>query len=379
LILIIALLAGFFPAFVLSKYRPTETLTNRHLSGNKGKLLQNSLITAQLIVSISLIICTLTVRKQLQYVMDKDLGYKKDRLVVIETHKRTKEGFTICERLETELENSFKKTDFTTSYFTFVNTQWFELGFTTKEKIYKGFQYNSVDAEFIPAMGLKVLAGRNFAEGNLNDKNNAAIVNESFVKNFNLKDPIGKKVPGPFHHTIIGVVKDFNYMSLHNPVDPLMLTINPDSVLNVTENISYQGAPNPRVTVRLGAGSLSAGIDKLEAAWKEVLPGQQFDFKFVDDGLMAQYENEKRVGTVSTIMAALSIVIACLGLFGLATLNVTRRTKEIGIRKVLGASQGIIVWLLSGNIIQLVLIAAVITGPITWYFLENGCRILHSI
>jgi putative ABC transport system permease protein len=371
LIVVIAMLAGIYPAFVLSKHRPAETIRNTVFGAGKSSLLQDVLITGQLVVSIALIICTFIVRRQMDYIGTKDLGYRKDRLVVIESHKRVQEGFTLCKRLKNELSNDFEPDDYTCSFYSFVQSPWFTLGFTQPDKVYKGFRYNSVDARFIPAMGLKMSQGRNFIENDIHDEKNSAIVNESFVEYFNLEDPIGKKVPGPFHPTIIGVVKDFNYMPLREKIEPLLLTIQYDSVLAVTENISLDAPPDPRLTVRLPEGRISDGIARLESIWKKVVPGQQFDFKFVDEGLMAQYENEKRMSAVAGMMAGLSIFVACLGLFGLATLNVTRRTKEIGIRKVLGASNAIIVWILSSRIVQLVFIAAIITAPLTWYVLKK--------
>jgi putative ABC transport system permease protein len=223
-------------------------------------------------------------------------------------------------------------------------------------------------------MGLQVIQGRAFDANNAADLTTAALVNEAFVKEFGLKDPVGKKLPGKFDQQIIGVVKDFNFQSLHNQVRPLLLTMKSDSVFRRTENISFAYAPRPRISIRLKAGSMAANLDVLKQAWKQVAPNQDFEYQFLDETIAAQYKQEQRTSTIVKLASVLSVFIACMGLFGLATLAVVRRTKEIGIRKVMGASVASIVSLLSREFMMLILIAAIIAFPLAWWFTSDWLK-----
>ncbi len=371
IILLIALMAGIYPAVILAGYNPVNALKNVVTGGKKGNWFQNALVVAQLVISIALIVCTLTIRKQLNYVNTIDLGYHKNRLVVIETHKRAPEGYKLAERMKNELAMKYSATEFCSSFYSFAQSSWVELGFTQPDKVYKGFQYNSIDPSFVKAMRLKIVSGREFDLSNPSDLNNGAIVNETFLREFAIHDPVGKMLPGPFGYRIIGVVKDFNFQSLHTPVRPLVLTVKYDSILQKTENISLEQPPHPRITVRLKEGSLDAAVAELEQMWKKAAPGELFDVRFLDESLENMYKNERRTAALTGIMAILSILIACMGLFGLATLNIARRTKEIGIRKVLGASVTVIMKLFSANILIMVFVATLITVPVTYLFLDK--------
>ena len=231
-----------------------------------------------------------------------------------------------------------------------------------------------MDVNFIKTMKISMQQGRSFAADNPADVTSSAIVNEAFVNEFGIIDPVGKKLPGPFDQQVIGVTKDFNFQSLHTKVRPLMIVIQPDSVIRHTENISFEVPPQPRVSVLLKAGSTAQNIEVLRRAWKTVAPNQDFEYEFLDESIAAQYKAEQRTGSIVKIASTLSIFIACMGLFGLATLAVVKRTKEIGIRKVLGASVTSIVTLLSKDFIKLVAIAAVIAFPLAWWFMSDWLK-----
>jgi putative ABC transport system permease protein len=173
---------------------------------------------------------------------------------------------------------------------------------------------------------------------------------------------------------VIGVVKDFNYESLHTKVQPLALVIMPDSFLRRVQDMNFTAAPQPRISVRLKPGNLSANLAMLKQVWKSVAPDQEFEYHFLDESIAAQYKQEQRTAVISKIASALSIFIACMGLFGLATLTVARRTKEIGIRKVLGANVGSIVRILSIEFVKLVMIAALISFPIAWWLMNSWLK-----
>lgn len=370
----IAIIAGIYPAVILSGFKPVEVLKGKlKIKGDKGWLRQ-SLVVGQFTASIIMIVCTLVIGEQMQYLQSKDLGYKKDQVLVVETNKPRKEGLQLAQLYRTELLKHTQVTDAAVSIYSFAQTPWVNLGYADENKVYKNFQYNAIDPNFIPAMKIPVVSGRNFQEGNSADLTGAAIVNETFVKAFGLKDPVGKKMPGPFTQQIIGVVKDFNFESLHTDIRPLVMSLSPDTVLKQSQDVSFNAPPQPRISVRLKQGDIAASVDLLKSVWNTVAPGQDFDYHFLDETIAAQYAEEKRSNAIVNLASLLSVFIACMGLFGLATLSVTRRIKEIGIRKVLGASVGSIVQLLSKGFLKLVVIASVIASPVAWWAMNSWLK-----
>ena len=374
LVALIALIAGIYPAIILSGFNPVEVLKGKlNIKGNTGWLRQ-SLVIGQFVTSIAMIICTITISKQMVYLKNKDLGYSKDQVIVVQTNKSIKAGMPLAQLYRQELLKHPEVAEVTVSIYSFAEIPWVELGFTDDKRVYHSFQYNAVDANFVQTMHIPVIKGRTFSTDNTADISTAAVVNEAFVKEFNLTDPIGKKLPGKFDQQIIGVVKDFNFESLHTKVKPLVFSISPDSVMRHAENVSYNAPPQPRISVRLKPGNLSANIAVLQNVWKIVSPAQDFDYHFLDDTIAKQYETEQRTSTIVKLASAISIFIACMGLFGLATLAVVRRTKEIGIRKILGASVGSVVQLLSKDFLKLVVLAAIIAFPLAWWFMNQWLK-----
>jgi putative ABC transport system permease protein len=338
LIGLIAIIAGIYPAIILSGFKPVEVLKGKlNLKGKSGWL-RRSLIVGQFTTSIVMIICTIAVGKQMKFMTGKDLGYDKEKVVVVSTSKSISEGIQVGSLYRAALMENPQVVDATVSVYSFAETPWVEMGFTDDKKVYRSFQYNAIDPNFIPAMQIKMSAGRSFVQH------------------------------------IVGVVKDFNYMSLRSKVRPLMMTIQHDSVVRRCENISFVTPPQPHISIRLKPGNIARDIESLKEAWVKVAPGQDFDFKFLDESIASLYKAEQRTSTIVTIASALSIFIACMGLFGLATLTVSRRTKEIGIRKVLGANVTTIVGLLSKDFAKLVTIAALIAFPLAGWFIRDWLK-----
>jgi putative ABC transport system permease protein len=370
LFIAIGLIAGIYPAIVLSGYRPIEVLKGKVNSVGKANVFRRALVVSQFVASIVMIIATITIGKQLRYLQTKDLGYDKEHVVVVSTNKAGREGNELAARYRTAVASIPQVKASTTSWFTFIEAGWMNLGYVDDKKTYRNFRLNRIDEDFIPTMGLKIVAGRNYVKGNTADSN-GILVNEALVREYGWTDPIGKKLPGKYAEPIIGVVKDFHFESLHTPVKPAVMALRPDSIIRASDDVTSDYSSARRITVRLTEGNLQDQVALLSTAWKQVAGNQDFEFQFLDDALNMAYRQEQRLGNIVRYTSFLSIFIACLGLFGLATLVVVRRTKEIGIRKVLGADAAKIVSLLSKDFVVLVLIAALVAFPIAWWALDT--------
>ncbi|HVX25707.1 MAG TPA: ABC transporter permease [Parafilimonas sp.] len=366
LICIIALIAGIYPAIILSGFKPVEVLKGKLSLKNNAGLFRKGLIVGQFVASIVMIICTIIISRQINYLHNKDLGYNKDQVIVISTNKKRAEGFPLAKLYINELSKSPQVLDASVSTFSFAETPWATLGFSDNKKQYHDFQYNEIGTGFTKTMQIPILQGRGFSAANTADSNNSILVNEALVKEYGIKDPVGKKF-GKYSQRIIGVMKDFNYESLHSKIKPLVLSLKFDTLARQSSDVSFANAPQPRISVRMKQGNLQDNIKVLKKAWTSVAPNQDFEYHFLDEKLATAYEQEQKSATVVKIASGLSIFIACMGLFGLATITVTRRTKEIGIRKVLGANAMQLIQLLSKDFIILIVIASLIAFPIAWW------------
>lgn len=380
LLIIIGIVAGSYPALVLSGFKPISILKGNVTTGNSKQNLRKVLVGVQLVLSVFLVSSTLVMQRQLNFLRNKNLGYNKEQMLVVQLNAspgnmtdRINQGFTIAENFKAELSKYPEILAVTAAGHTFGVPGWTGVGYTDENGLYRTFNLNYIDAEYIPVFEMEMLAGRNFQADNPADARRAILVNESLVREYGWDDAIGKHLPGKNfeEHEIIGVVKDFNYKSLYNKVEPLVMVMNPASMLAGIENINISSTPVPKLMIRVAAGVIPDALEKIEASWKKLTGDQEFSFSFVEEALAAQYAQDQNLGKIVRIATLLAMLIGSLGLYALASLALQNRTKEISIRKVFGASQRSLMLLLSKDYVYLVLICVFLSVPATWYFMDG--------
>lgn len=358
--IVVGIVAGSYPAFYLSFFRPIEVLKGNLSARGNGRL-RSVLVIFQFTTAIILIIGTIVVYSQLNYIQSKDLGFKKDQVLVIDN------AYALDKNINTFKEEMLQQPGVisaTVSSFLPVSKSSRNDNSFSKETVMdakNGFNMQTwgVDYDYLKTMGMQLLKGRNFSK-DFGTDSSSVIINEATARFLGYEDPIGKKIYSldtkPVAYNIIGVVKDFNYETLHKPVGPLGLFMYKSTGL---------------VSFKVKAANVPSILKNVEAKWKTMAAGMPFSYRFLDDSFTEMYNDEQRAGRIALTFSVLAIFIACLGLFGLAAFVAEQRTKEIGIRKVLGASVNGIVQLLSKDFVKLVLIAFVIAAPIAWWAMNK--------
>ncbi len=357
-ILFVGLCAGIYPAALLSSLQPVRTLREFSPSGRKGAFLRNLLVISQFTASVVLIAATLIVSSQMNYVRSTQLGYNREHVVVITAYEQ--ETFQKISAIKTELEERSEvvKVSRTAGLPTDIRQHWYGWEAVKEDgtSIKCDFQLDYIDENFLDVFEVGLVAGRNFRPG---DKG-VIILNEAALRDIEWKEPVGKKFrSGDKDYEVVGIVEDFHFASLHSRIGPMALLFGKGNLL----------------AVRIRPGDVFQRLQVLRSVFEKNTHGQPFDFFFLDDAFDALYRKEIRTGEIFRAFAALAVLIACLGLFGLTSFNVARRTKEIGIRKILGASISRLVLLLNQDLVRLVIIGNFLAWPMAYFamnkWLEN--------
>ena len=367
--MLVSLLAGSYPAFFLSAFDSLRVLKGQVAGLGRGGNFRSVLVVFQFTISVALIIATMLVFKQLNYIQNKKLGFEKSQVIILD------DAYALGDKIYTlkrEMLQHPAIENATVSSFLPVassrSDQTFSKGRTIGKEDMVSMQRWRVDSDYLATLGMEIVQGRGFDPARVTDSM-GVILNETAARQFGFSDPIGQKIYVPDRNfqgapkpedfvelTIIGVVRDFHWSSLRDNIGALCFQLDKSRGLAA---FRYKGADTKSV------------IEALEKNWKNLSPDQPFNYRFLDDAFARMYEAEQRVGTIAGIFGLLSILVSCLGLFGLAAFTTEQRTKEIGIRKVLGASVTGITSLLAKDFMKLVVLAIVIATPLAWYFMKK--------
>ena len=359
LLAVVGCVAGIYPALHISRFVPAEILKGKSHAGGKN-IATRALVVLQFGLSIFLIAGTVALSRQIGLLMTNDLGYNGSQVVVLSTYTGERAGAAedLIDRLRTSTKGNANIVSIAGTSGAF--TQGYDVNsFPYHGKPKASYVYR-VDEEYLNTLRMTLKEGRNFIRGNAADVAHGMIVNEAFAREFGWSEPVaGNPMDTAFNgHQVIGVVRDFHFLSLREEVQPAILF----------EDAHW---PLDNILVRIAPEHMSATVDYLRGVWKTIAPGKPFNSSFLDDDVQKQYQVEMKWESIVAYASALAVSLACLGLFGLVTLSVGNRTKEIGIRKVLGASARSVVGLVSWDFIRLVLVANALAWPAAYFALHS--------
>jgi putative ABC transport system permease protein len=357
----LGLLTGIYPSFYMTSFNMARVLKGGGKAGGGRSVFRSGLVVIQFGLALAMIVSTFVVVQQLSFMENKDLGFNKEQMMLVDMDREANNKF---ELVRTELKRSPLILGVTASGQR-LGENFHQSGFKVKSDtgVFQITPSNVfVDYEYLTVYGIQIKEGRNFSREIPTDKDKAFIINESFAKELGLKETVGTPAGHGWQHddslgTIIGVVKDFNFNSLHYKINTLEMAVHPDWGYN-------------EMSVKIDGARAEEAIAFVKNLWEQHIT-YPFDYSFLDEHFERLYRSDQQMGSVVTIMAALAILISCMGLFGLAAITTTRKTKEIGIRKVLGATETQITVLLSKNFTLLILISFILASPATYWLLSK--------
>jgi putative ABC transport system permease protein len=382
LMLIITLIAGSYPAVFLSRLKPVNVLKGR-LSISFGKHnLRRALVGVQFFISLFLVACTIVMYRQMNTINTYDLGFSPNNIVEVKVPLVSSGGgfgsgikmsFEKADRYKQAIKSRAGIENAGIAMSTYGNNSWWNAGFPKEDGSTFYYRFNIVDADYADVVGYKIKEGRNLSTEFPSDSS-AFLINETFAKAANMENPLQAQVgsPGSFdNHRIIGVVEDFHHAALYSKIEPVMMAMSPDVGLSGINTLNIPGGMSPTVFVKVSSNNYQDIIADLNTEWKKLFPDEPFDYKFFDESIQQQYEADQRLSKMIATASIIAILIASMGLFALASLAITGRMKEIGIRKVMGASAFNISYMFNKEFLKITLIGIVLAMPFSYWLMNK--------
>ncbi len=383
LLIFITFLAGAYPALFLSQLRPIAVLKS-NLNLNFGKQgLRKFLLGFQLFLSLFLLACTFIMYKQMKDINQYNLGFTKDNILMVEVPAIPDQSiidviyksFQKADRFKNVIQQNAQIESVAIANATYGNDTWWQGGFPDKTGQMQYFKFSFVGAGYADILNLEFVEGRNFS-AEIPSDSSAVIINEAFAKLMKMENPLQEQIysaknEGFTDNRIIGVMKDFHHASLYNKIEPVMIALDPLAIFSGISSLSISGGTNPTVYIKSATDDFPALLSTLKTEWSSLYPEEPFNFSFLDEVVQRQYVADQRLGKMVGLASIIAILIAAMGLFALASLAITGRMKEIGIRKVMGASAYNISVMFNKEFLKITLVGIVLAMPFSYWLMTQ--------